>query len=173
MKRTFLFFALASSAVALFVTPCRVPAQTGSIRQQLLGTWKLVSYVREDVRTGARSDVWGPHPSGYITFGPDGRMMVILVGSDRKAPAGSLATPDEAEGLIESMLAYAGTYTIDEKAKTLTYDIDVSWTQARTGRAVVRSYQLDGDRITLKTQAEADPATGEKTIRTVVFDKVK
>ena len=173
MKRIFQFLALASSAVAICVIPCRVPAQTVSIRQQLLGTWKLVSYVREDVRTGAKSDVWGPHPSGYIMFGPDGRMMVILVGSDRKAPAGSLATPDEAEGLIKSMLAYAGTYTIDEKAKTLTYNIDVSWNQTRTGRPVLRSYQLNGDRITLKTQAEADPATGENTIRTVVFDKVK
>jgi len=34
----------------------------------------------------------GPHPSGYINYGRDGRMMVIIVGSDRKKPAGTVAT---------------------------------------------------------------------------------
>jgi hypothetical protein len=45
----------------------------------------------------------GAHPSGYINYGPDGRMIVIIVGSDRKKPAGPVATPDEAEALIRSM----------------------------------------------------------------------
>src|ERR1019366_4735046 len=87
--------------VALLGLPSHLPAQTelaNSIQQAILGTWKLVSYVREEL------------PSGYINYGPDGRMIVIIVGTDRKKPAGAVATPDEAEALIRSMLAYAGTY---------------------------------------------------------------
>src|SRR5271157_2788787 len=105
--------------VAVLGLPCHLPAQTGqanSIQQAVLGTWKLVSYVREDLPSGAKSDVMGAHPSGYINYASDGRMMVLIVGTDRKKPTGAVATPDEAEALIRSMLAYAGTYTIDTKA---------------------------------------------------------
>src|SRR5208282_1240908 len=113
MKRAVLFV-----VVAVLGLPCHLSAQTeqaNSIQQAILGTWTLVSYVREELPSGAKSDVMGAHPSGYINYGRDGRMMVIIVGSDRNKPAGAVATPDEAESLIRSMLAYAGTYSIDSQ----------------------------------------------------------
>src|ERR1700739_3954854 len=85
--------------------------QAKSAQQEILGTWRLVSYVREEVASGAKSDVMGAHPSGYINYGRDGRMMVMIVGGDRRKPAGAVATPEEAQALLTSMLAYAGTYT--------------------------------------------------------------
>jgi hypothetical protein len=143
-----------------------------SDRQRLLGTWKLVSYVGEEVVPhGARSDVMGPRPSGYINYGPDGRMIVIIVGSDRKKPVGPIATQKEAQDLIRSMLAYAGTYTVDSSAKTVTHHVEISWDQSRTGTTQVRTYKLDGDRLTLITQPSNDPATGKKTVRTLVWEK--
>lgn len=147
--------------------------QANSIQQAILGTWKLVSYVREELPSGAKSDVMGAHPSGYINYGRDGRMMVIIVGSDRKKPAGTVPTPDEAEALITSMLAYAGTYTIDDQAKTVTHHIDISWDQSRTGTDHVRTYELEGNRIKFTTEASTDPATGKKTVRTLVWEKLK
>ncbi len=171
MKRTGLLMVLLVLSI-----PCRSLAQTGqttSVQQQILGTWKLVSYVREEVASGAKSDVMGAHPDGYINYGPDGRMIVIIVGSDRKKPVGPVATPNEAEALIRSMLAYAGGYTVDSEAKTITHQIDVSWDQSRTGEAYVRKYNLDGDRLTLTTEPSNDPATGRKTIRTLTWQKVK
>lgn len=171
MKRTALFVVL-----VVLAFPCRSLAQTdqgNSIQQQILGTWKLVSYVREEVPPGAKSDVMGSHPSGYIKYGRDERMMVIIVSSDRKKPAGPVATPEEAEALIRSMLAYAGTYTIDSAAKTVTHHIDVSWDQSRTGESHVRTYKLDGDRLMLTTQPSNDPATGKKTVRTLIWERLK
>jgi Lipocalin-like domain len=171
MKRAALFLVLLVLAV-----PCRPLAQTGqttSVRQQILGTWKLVSYVREEVASGVKSDVMGAHPSGYINYSADGRMIVVIVGSDRKKPVGPVATPDEAEALIRSMLAYAGAYTIDSEAKTVTHQIDVSWDQSRTGESFVRNYNLDGARLTLITEPSNDPATGKKTVRTLTWEKVK
>jgi len=171
MKRAILILVLA--VVAL---PGRASAQAdqaNSIQQRILGTWKLVSYVREEIPSGAKSDVMGADPSGYINYGRDGRMMVIIVGSDRKKPAGAVATPEEAEALIRSMLAYAGTYTVDSEAKTVTHHIDVSWDQSRTGESHVRTYRLDGDRLTLTTQPSNDPATGKKTVRTLIWEKLK
>jgi hypothetical protein len=171
MKRAVLLF-----VVALLGLPFHLSAQAGEanpMKQAILGTWKLVSYIREGVLSGARSDVMGKHPSGYLNYGSDGRMMVMIVGSDRRKPAGAIATPDEAEALIKSMLAYAGTYSIDTEAKTVTHHIDVSWDQARTGTDNVRSYKLEGDRLMLSTDLSADPVTGQKTVRTLVWERLK
>ena len=162
--------------VGVLCLPCHLPAQTdqaNSIQQAILGTWKLVSYVREELPSGTKSDVMGAHPSGYINYGRDGRMIVIIVGSDRKKPAGAVATPDEAEALIRSMLAYAGTYTIDSEAKTVTHHIDISWDQSRTGTDHVRSYNLEADLFTLTTEPSADPATGKKTVRTLIWERLQ
>ena len=112
MKRSVLLIIL-----PLFALLCRAPAQTyrtGSAHPDLVGTWRLVSYVGEEVPSGVRSDVMGAHPIGYINYGRDGRMIVIIVGSERKRPAGPVATPEEAAALMRSMLAYAGTYTVDQ-----------------------------------------------------------
>jgi len=162
--------------VALLGLTRHLPAQTepaNSIQQAILGTWKLVSYVREELPSGAKSDVMGAHPSGYINYGPDGRMIVIIVGTDRKKPAGTVATPDEAEALIRSMLAYAGTYTINSQARTVTHHIDISWDQSRTGTDHVRSYKLEGNHLTLTTEPSTDPATGRRTVRTLLWERWK
>jgi hypothetical protein len=144
----------------------------GSDQERLIGTWRLVSYLGEEIPSGARSEVMGAHPTGYINYGRDGRMMVIIVASNRSKPAGTVATPAEAEALIRSMLAYAGTYTIDTQAKTVTHHIDVSWDQTRTGESHVRTYKLEGNRLTLTTQPSRDPASGKTTVRTVSWERV-
>jgi len=162
--------------VGVLCLPSSFPAQTNqanSIQQAIVGTWKLISYVREELPSGAKSDVMGARPSGYINYGRDGRMIVIIVGSNRSKPVGAVATPEEAEALIKSMLAYAGTYTINSKAKTVTHHIDISWDQSRTGTDQVRSYQLEGDSFTLATDPSTDPATGKKTVRTLIWEKLK
>jgi hypothetical protein len=162
--------------IGVLCLPCHLPAQTdqaNSIQQAILGTWKLVSYIREELPSGTKSDVMGAHPSGYINYGRDGRMIVIIVGSDRNKPAGTVATPDEAEALIRSMLAYAGTYTIDGEAKTVTHHIDISWDQSRTGTDHVRTYKLEGNHFTLTTKPSTDPATGKKTVRTLIWERLK
>jgi hypothetical protein len=100
-------------------------------------------------------------------------MIVIIVGSDRKKPVGPIATREEAQDLIRSMLAYAGTHTVDSSAKTVTHQVEISWDQSRTGASQVRTYKLDGDRLTLITQPSNDPATGKKTVRTLVWERMK
>jgi hypothetical protein len=98
---------------------------------------------------------------------------VLIVGSDRKKPVGPVATPEEAEALIRSMLAYSGAYTVDSEAKTVTHHIDASWDQSRTGESQLRTYKLDGDRLTLTTPPSNDPASGKKTVRTLVWERLK
>jgi hypothetical protein len=166
MKRAVLLIVLAVTAL-----PWRVSAQAHQ-RDSIVGTWKVLSYTREEIPSGAKSDVMGAHPSGYINYGPDGRMMVILVG-DRRKPVGPVATADEAKALLGSLIAYAGAYTIDSGAKTVTHHVGVSWDESRTGESFERTYKLDGDRLTLTTRPSKDPVTGKESVRTLIFEKVK
>lgn len=152
--------------------PTRVSAQTDQAKS-IVGTWKVTSYIREEIPSGAKSDVMGAHPSGYINYGADGRMMVVIVGSDRKKPVGAVATPEEAKALISSLISYAGAYTVDSEAKTVTHHVDVSWDESRTGKSFERTYKLDGDRLTLTTRPSKDPVTGKESVRTLIFEKVK
>lgn len=170
MNRILLLVALA--LLPFTQTAAQAPARA-SAAEEILGTWKLLSYVGEDVASGARTDVMGAHPSGYIEYGRDGRMMVIIAGTGRRKPAGPVATPAEAQALLTSLLAYAGTYTLDTQAHTVTHHIDVSWDETRTGESHLRTYRFEGDRLTLTTQASRDPATGKPSVRTVAWERVR
>ena len=54
--------------------------------KELIGTWKLLSCVLEDVETKERKPVWGANPNGYIVMTPEGRWIVIQTAEGRRAP---------------------------------------------------------------------------------------
>jgi lipocalin-like protein len=73
----------------------------------LSGTYKLVVEQRTIVDTGEVIPV--KNPQGYITYGNDGRMMVIIVRHPRPKPERiETATDQERADLLRTMTAYAG-----------------------------------------------------------------
>lgn len=123
------------------------PSET--IASRVLGTWKLVSVIREEVLSGVKTDLLGANPEGFITYGPDDRMMVIIVRSGRTKPAGNTATAAEADALFRIVISYAGTYTIS--GNELTHHVDISWNQAWTGTKQLRIAKFEGNRVSLST----------------------
>ena len=83
--------------------------------KDLLGTWTMLSWKKENIATGETVDAHGPDPVGYITYGADGRMHAIIVRRDRPAPETLPPTDTEKLRLFDSMLAYSGTYTLDDE----------------------------------------------------------
>jgi Lipocalin-like domain len=137
---------------------------------EILGLWKLVSAVSEDVATRATTDVYGTNPVGYISYAPEGRMMVFVVRAGRPRPAGDVPTAAEADALFRSMIAYTGTYAID--GDTVTHRVDASWNELWTGTVQKRAFRLDRNRIELVTEVTPDPFTGRTSIRRMVWEKV-
>jgi hypothetical protein len=135
----------------------------------LLGTWKLVSWQREIVATGERSDALGPSPLGYFNYGADGRVLLLIVRRDRAAPQAGAPTDAEKLALFDSMLAYAGTYTLDEEK--IIHHIDASWNEAWTGTNQVRFYKLDGNTLTIRGAPARDPHIGQEVVHHVVLQK--
>lgn len=139
-------------------------------RQHLIGTWKLITAVREEISSGTRTEFLGPHPVGYINYGADGRMLVLTVASGRRKPAGPKATSAEVEALFRSMTSYGGTYTID--GNEITHHVDVSWNQSWTGTDQKRIARFEGNRVYLSTPPSLDPITGTMSVRTMTWEKL-
>jgi hypothetical protein len=153
---------ISETALELQVTPSA---------RHLLGTWSLVSVIREEIPSGATIDLMGPNPKGFITYSADGRMVAILARGDRKMPAANTATAAEAENLFRSVISYAGTYTI--AGNEVTHHVDISWNESWTGTKQVRIFKFEGNKVSLSTPVSPDPFDGQMSIRSLVWEKVK
>jgi hypothetical protein len=136
----------------------------------IVGTWKIQSLVREVIATGERQKEFGEKPSGYISYQPDGRMFVVLVGENRAKPAGLAPTDEEKARLFGTLLAYSGTYVVD--GDKVTHKIDVSWNQSWTGGGdQVRFYKVDGNMLTITTAINKSPRDGREGRAVLIFTK--
>ena len=154
-------------ALALVIVPMSGSADDNP----LVGTWKLKSFVREIAGTGERYNQLGEHPEGFLGYSSDGRMYSILVAGDRIKPQQEAPTDEERIKLHKSMIAYAGTYTID--GGKVVHHVDISWNGARTGSDQVRFYTLEGNTLTIKTAPNKSPIDGREGVGIVVWEKVK
>jgi hypothetical protein len=102
-------------------------AQQNAIKDQLVGTWMLVSVVNEAV-DGSKSEGFGSSPKGVIIFASDGHFSLFqsraeiprIAASDR-----TKATPEEAMAIVGSSIAYYGTFSVSDD-KTILVKIDAS-----------------------------------------------
>jgi len=131
---------------------------------ELAGTWRLVSFERH--AGGAVSYPMGRDPRGYLSYDPAGWMSVQIMRGDR-APlgAGGVAegTLDELRATLAGYLSYAGTYTVDRAAGTVTHQIDLHLLPDGVGTTLVRRYEVAGDRLVLHTSAPGAPGGGRLT----------
>jgi hypothetical protein len=139
-------------------------------RDRLIGTWTLLSAVREEIPSGAITTPFGEAPHGYLTYGVEGRMLALITRRDREAPASRRATGAEAEALYRSMLSYGGTYTV--AGDVVTHHVDISWNQSFTGGEQKRHFRLEGNRLILSTPQSTDPIDGKMSVRRMTWQRV-
>jgi hypothetical protein len=137
----------------------------------IIGTWKLQSYVREVLASGKRYNQFGDNPDGYLGYSPDGRMYAIFVRHDRIRPDDVVPTDEEGVRLLGTMVAYAGTYTLEQGR--VVHHIDVSWNQAWTGTDQVRFFELDGETLTITTAPYKSYHDGQDGRSILVWRKVE
>lgn len=157
--------------VSAVLVAMSVGAGTGGA-SPLVGTWRLVSYSRTVVETGETSDLMGHSPQGYITYGRDGRMSVLIVKEGRPKPQDiAKLTDEERAELFKTMVAYAGTYTFD--GKTVTHHVDISWNQLWTGTDQLRNVKVQGKRLVIRTNPQPSSIDGKISVTTLTWDKVE
>lgn len=121
-------------------------ASAQDVARQLVGTWKLTSWMVQIVG-GELIEPYGPNPNGRLVMTPEGHWSVIVTGANRKAGI----TPDEKAALMDTMLAYFGTYSID--GDRITVDVEMSSNEIYVGplEQQTRFFTLDGDKLVLRT----------------------
>jgi hypothetical protein len=114
------------------------------IANALIGAWRYVGTRINDEKFDR-----GQNPKGMIYYGPNGEMSVQVAPDVKRNRSGAVMTPEEAKIALTDYIAYFGTYTIDEQARTVTHHRQVTIQPGDTGD-LVRRYELTGDRLVLR-----------------------
>ena len=146
-----------------------------SLRQQLIGTWRLVSCVARDIDSGEESRPMGKHPLGLIIYTPDGFMSAQLSTAHRSPFQGNdpqNGTPDEYTEAARGYLAYSGPFHVDERNQLVTHEMQVSLFPNWLGQRQLRLVERDGDLLRLAT---VTPMTfhGARMTATLVWKRVQ
>jgi hypothetical protein len=99
-------------------------AQQTSLKEQLVGTWTLVSsdQMRPD---GSKLKQFGANPNGINVFDANGRFFLMMASADNSRIASNdrSMTQSEEDGLIVESIAYYGTYTVNEEVTVISLHI--------------------------------------------------
>jgi hypothetical protein len=115
-------------------------AQQKSLKDQLVGSWTLVSWERINP-DGGKVQAFGANPRGVTTFDATGRFSLIFLRSDLPKLASNdrlKATADESIKIVQGSIAYFGAYTVDETKKAIVLNIDGTTFQNQLGRSQTR-----------------------------------
>jgi Lipocalin-like domain len=134
------------------------------------GTFRLVSEQRTIVDTG--EVIPGTGARGYITYGDDGRMIVLIIRQPRPRPeVAEKITDQQRIELFRTITAYAGTYKFD--GTTIEHNIEISMNEVWSGTKQLRSVKQDGDRLIYSTPPFPFHTDGKMSVNTLVWEKVK
>jgi hypothetical protein len=119
----------------------------------LVGTWRLVSYVAH-ASSGEARYPFGQHVVGQLFYDVGGNMSGHLMRIDRPTFASNdsgAGTDAEVRAAFEGHVSYFGTYTIDPSARTVTHRVRGASYPNWIGHEQVRYYRIDGSHLVLST----------------------
>jgi hypothetical protein len=165
------------AAVAFGVLLLGFIASTGSLGQttpttgaeKFIGTWRLISSDSKDPEVARYR---GAHPTGILVYDRTGHMTVqIMPDRRRKTFTGPVShitgsptpTPDEAVDALMGYGAYFGTYSVDQRAGTITHKREGSVDPGALGDFVRRFRFIDADHLVLvPAETKDNPLTWER-----------
>jgi hypothetical protein len=122
-----------------------------TLHDQLLGAWELVSY-RLEFDTGRILHPLGEAPIGLIVYTAQSRVSVNIMRAGPApwaSPNPAAATDSEMAQAVAGYIAYAGSFTVDERASIVEHHVDVSLFPNWIGGVQKRFAELSGDELVL------------------------
>ena len=126
-----------------------------NLRNQLLGTWQLVSSVIR-FEDGEVRDQLGHSPSGFLIYTAEGYVCAVLGASNRPMLATNdpgAATNAEFASEASSFLAYCGRFTVNDETQTVTHGMEVSLFPNWVGHSENRAVRFAGEQLVLLTDS--------------------
>ena len=134
-------------------------AQSQSDAQRLIGSWRHIGSTIDGKPRPGR----GANPKGIIIYDVHGHMACHVAPDRAVTKAGKEPTGEEAQAALAGHIAYFGTYSVDERAGTVTHHRQGSVQPGDKGD-VVRGYEFVGDRLILRPVG---------TTQEVVWERIK
>jgi hypothetical protein len=161
-----------ASLVGLALMTASATAEAKGVRkQQLVGTWTLVS--TENMKAdGSKVDVFGPNPRGVLIFDRGGHYSLTIVRSDLPkfaATTSDQGTAQENKAVLAGMIASFGTYSLDEADGTLTTHVEGSSFPNLAGGEQKRIISS----LTASELKYSNPATATGSKAEVVWQRTK
>jgi hypothetical protein len=162
---------LSAIAVLGLVTPPTVAvSQPKTLKDQLVGTWTLVSIIATD-KSGAKSDRRGPNPKGLMIFESNGYFSLMTSRADIPNFAVNnvnQGTAEEYKAAMTGMIANVGTWSVDEATKTITTHIEAGSFPNLNGNKQTRVISaLTADELRYTNGASVSGTSDEATWRRV------
>jgi hypothetical protein len=131
-------------------------------REQLLGTWELVSY--ESTEPDGRERLPFGRAIGRITYDAAGNMTGQVMRPDRPPVNTREGAVEKIRAAYTGFIAYFGTYEIGEQGDSVVHHVAGALNPSWVGGDQVRRMRFDGEHLIL----EADVARPEGTARHVL-----
>lgn len=148
---------------SLLSVPCQALSQ--SLKEQIVGTWRVVSIYNE--QDGVKQNLYGDKPVGLTMFDRSGNVIQYLSKPDVPNFAVSnrlKGTDQEYRTVVQSIIAGFGTYTVD--GDTVTIKWVASSYPNRAGTTEKRTHNISGDEMTIINPTAASGGTSyQKLIR--------
>jgi hypothetical protein len=117
-----------------------------SDNERLVGSWILTSLTSGE---GADQSLpYGPDPKGTMMVDANGRFSITVLRSDLPKFASNnrlTGTPEENNAIVRGVIAYFGTYTLDESTHVLTVHVEGSTFPNFDGGTQTRILSFSGD----------------------------
>ncbi len=133
---------------------------TKTLREQLIGAWKLVSYAENPVDGTAPSYPMSVGSSQLCSF-----MSAQLMHPERKNFASGdwfNGTDAEYKEEASTYIAYSGPFHVDEEKQTLTHSMFISLFPNWTGQTQPRAVKIEGELLHLGTASPV--VSGGRTV---------
>ena len=172
MNRRHLLSLSMIAALAIALLPSNAFAQQKSLKEQLVGTWALVSAETTN-KDGSKVHSFGPNPKGMVIFAADGRYVQVNISAALpKFASGNRMTgsAEENKAVVQGSIAYYGTWSVDEATKLVSQHVDANTYALHTGTAYKRPIStLTADDLVFTNPGSS--AGGGSTVLT--FKRVK
>ena len=122
-------------------------------KEQLIGTWKLVSCVGH-WSDGRVTHPYGANPGGLLVYDAEGNFSGQFQALDRaNFESGNLlrGEPEEIKAAFEGYVAYYGKYEVDEAAGNLTHHVHGSLFPNWIGHDQTRLFEFSDEKLCLTT----------------------
>jgi Lipocalin-like domain len=170
MNRRTLLSSSAATVLGLALMSDAAVAQQKTMKEQLVGTWTFVSAIDTN-KDGTKTNRWGPSAKGLAVFDANGHYSFMIARTDiPKFAANSVmqGTAEENKAVMQGLIAFFGTWSVDEATKTLITTVDASSFPNFNGKSLKRIITA----LTADELKYTNPATSAGTTTEAVWKRI-